>query len=314
MNTDTSASRALIAIVGLDTVGVAMARALQRVKTNYNVVGHDADPDRAREARATGAIDQTEWNLIHAVENADLVMISEPLDKAIATLEAIAPHVKPGALVTDMGTVKSEVLAAADRLLPAHASFVGSHPVLREGESPLSGATFCVMPSPSASDEAVRVLTQLVRAVGAEPYFIDPFEHDSLATAVSTLPFVLSSSLVRLIGDSASVRDLKRLAPAEFVALADGAMGGAHERAALSANAAPIVAWIDGLIDTLAELRIAIATGDQAALQAWIDAAEGAGEAWDSAAEPEHHSAAIDELKNRNIVSDTLFGRLGRRS
>jgi prephenate dehydrogenase len=188
----------------------------------------------------------------------------------------------------------------------------------------------------------VRVFTQLIKAIGAEPYFIDPFEHDALSSAITTLPFVLTSALVRLVGDSASVRDLKRLAPPEFrrltaiaqsphersslgLAVADlagrgagfdgdaaGTIGQARAAGGPAQSPHPLLAWLDGLVDGLGELRAAIATGDQAALGAWMDAAQSAAEAWEVAAEPEHHSAAIEELRSRNVVSDTLFGRLRR--
>jgi len=268
-----------VAIVGLGPTGVALGRALARVRTNFRLVGHDRDHDRLRAAVQLGAVDKGEWNLPATVEGADLVVLAEPLGQLLATMATIAPYLGPGCLVTDTAPVKVPVLGAAERLLPPGVSFIGGHPVLRrvaaDPGAPLAGCTYCLVPLPTAAASAVRAMTDLVGAMGAEPLFIDGAEHDALAAAVVQLPEVVSVVLARLVEDSPSARDLWRLAgPAfgEFTYLPDGTV--ADRREALLANAQAVQVWLDQAVDGLQAARRAVAEADADALTALLSAAE----------------------------------------
>ena len=95
---------------------------------------------------------------------------------------------------------------AAETLAPRRCDFVGGHPMAGKTQSIegadadlFSGATWCVAPSVTASEDAVRTVLGLIAAAGAEPFFIDPHEHDAYVAGVSHLPFVLSAALMNTV-------------------------------------------------------------------------------------------------------------------
>ncbi len=347
-----SATRApRIAIIGLGTDARALALALQRVKTDYELVGHDREAERARTALADGLVDRNEWNLFDAVEPADLVVLAEPLDQLLITLEQIAPHLRPGALVTDLAALKAPVLELATRVLPDEVSFVGGHLLIdrarvqraeqsrgagkggkrdgkragkREGAdsdspvdaptgtAPLHGATWCLSPAPNATDDAVRVLGRLVRAVGAEALFIDAKEHDALVAGVSLLPRLTAAAQLRLIAASPSADDLRRLAdPTLRVLLDDDDWRSPEDLATGSATRSALLHWLDGLETELARLRSALLDeGDDALTDLAAETTE-AFAGWLAPPEPGEQSAILDDLSPKNVMRRMLFG--GRR-
>ncbi|MER3468785.1 MAG: prephenate dehydrogenase/arogenate dehydrogenase family protein, partial [Thermoflexus sp.] len=96
-----------ITIVGLGTMGVSLGLALRRALPQVRLVGHDPDPERAREALRHQAVDRTDWNLPGACEGADLVLLALPLAEIEGTLRAIAPALEEGTLVMDTAELKA---------------------------------------------------------------------------------------------------------------------------------------------------------------------------------------------------------------
>ena len=126
---ESTRTAAVVSIVGLGRMGRALGLALQPVKTGFQVWGHDRDHERAKAAAKAKAVDKTSWNLIEVVEEADLIFLTEPLDQLGETLEAIAPHVRAGSLITDTAGTKTAVMVLAERFVPDGVSFIGGHPI-----------------------------------------------------------------------------------------------------------------------------------------------------------------------------------------
>lgn len=310
----------VIAVIGLGPVGLAVGTALARIRTDYRLVGHDRDHDRVKAALAAGAIDEGRWNLVAAVEDADLVFVAEPLAEAVETIGRIAPHVRAGALVTDTAPLMRPLLEAA-RALPAGVSFVSGHPVFGGAAAadggPFVGVTYCVVPAAGADEAAVRVLVDLIGAIGAEPYFIDAAEHDALAAAIDQLPHVAGAAMARLLGRSPSAADLARLVPPAMRATwFAGGRESADAAAAARVDAAATLAWLDGLIRELAEARDRLAAGDADALAAWLAEADDARTALAGPARAGQAGAAGDpwaEVEAVNPLRSLLLGRRKRR-
>lgn len=279
-----------ISILGLGPVGAALGSALAAVRTDYRLVGHDRAPERVRAALAAGAIDDGRWNLIAAVEDADLVVVTEPLGQAVETVAQIAAHVRPGSLVTDTVPAMRPMLRAA-AALPPGVAYVSGHPILGGGladrnvdtdgsgppASPFAGVVYCVVPAPGADAGAVRVLVDLIAAIGAEPYFIDADEHDALVAAVDQLPQLAGAALARALGFSPSSDDLARLVPRNlWASWLAGGRDGADAAAAALAGRDAVLAWLDALARELTALREHLAAADTAGLGAWLDAADAA--------------------------------------
>lgn len=318
--TESSGRTPVIAIVGMGRVGRALGSALQRVKTNYVVWGHDRDPDVTRDAAKARVVDKTSWNLIEVVDGSDLVFLAEPISELRATLEAIAPHVRDGTLITDTAGTKVAVMAMADELVPEGVSFVGGHPILDaafDGDEAdwFIGASYALVPAERASDTSLTVLGQLVTAIGAKPYYIGAEEHDALVAGVRHLPFLLASSLGRIVGSSASLPDLHRLAGAEVSLVLSIADTDAGVRQDVVANRAHLVGWLDAVVADLAAVREAITSDDAARLETLLAQADSARERWEAGSEAAgtSDSETMRELEDINPLRDMIFGRGFRR-
>jgi prephenate dehydrogenase len=278
-----------ITIVGLGRTGRSIGLALRKAKAPSRVVGHDRDGAVAGQARKLGAVEKTEWNLIAACEQADLVILSIPFSGIHDTLQAIAPHVKKGCVITDTAPVKGRVIAWAEELLPAGVYFVGGHPiVVAEGEGEeaaradlFHGAVYCLTPTPGVSEEAVQAVTELVYLLEAAPLFLDAVEHDGLVAGVEQLPPLLALALARAVTSAQSWRDIRKLAGGLFersTALLGGDAAAWSEMSL--GNEANVVRWLDALIDELQQLRELIVAGDGQALQEAFEAAQSSRARW----------------------------------
>ena len=316
-----------ITIIGLGPIGVAIGRALKRVRTDYTINAHDRDPKRVKAALNADAADDGDWNVVRSVQSADLVILTEPFDEQLETIGTIAEHVRPGALIAGVSSRLSPLLAVGADTVPDGVSFIATHPVpsshgwhsgeqtavdaegdMTSGPGPLQGATWCVAPSPSASAEAVRVFGRLVTAVGAQPLFIDVDEHDALVAGASRLPRIAYAALARVIARSPSAQDLRRLVDPALRDLLD--TPDPSTASEISGDPAMLV-WLDQLLSELNEIRSALADGDKEAVRALFDEADAARAIW--SARPGAPSAEIGrELREIGKVRNLLFGRRKR--
>lgn len=273
-----------IAIVGLGLIGTSMGLAIRQTQSkNIEVVGIDLEPTHTSTARRMGAIDREARTIPEAVSGADLVIAAIPVLAMRDLFEFIGEFLKEGAIVTDTGSTKKDVVAWAEELLPAGASFVGGHPMAgRETSGPkdadaamLNGAVYAVCPARNASQESVQAVVSLVQAIGAKPYFVDAAEHDSYVAAVSHLPFMLSVSLVNATTRSVGWREMSRLAATGYRDISRLASGDPvmHRDIAVT-NRDALVYWLDECIKDLHRLR-GMVKDDQAGLeQALVEAWE----------------------------------------
>ena len=267
---------AQVTVVGMGLIGTSLGLALQKVKKNFTIVGHDRDLNVAKEAARLGAIDKVEWNLISAVEDADMIFLAIPVSGIRDTFQAIAQELKQGVLITDTASTKAQVMVWAEELLPAHVSFVGGDPVVKRaghGQADASADLFqesfyCIVPATNADEQSVRVLVQLISSLGSEPYFVDAAEHDGLMAGIGHLPFILSAAMVRTATRSPSEKDLKRMAGQEFrnVTTFPSTDPAVFSDVCLT-NGDNIVGWIDRMIAELHDWRDLIDTQDAEQLE-----------------------------------------------
>jgi prephenate dehydrogenase len=173
---------------------------------------------------------------------------------------------KSGAVVTDTGSTKEEVLSWAQELLPRTVSFVGGHPMAGKAQSIegaeadlFKGATWCVTPSVIAEDAAIRNVLGMISALGAEPYFLDPGEHDAYVAGISHLPAVLSAALMNSLSKDSSWRDMKSLTAGGFRDMTRLAAGSPdmHRDIALT-NRDALTRWLDSYVTVLQDFRAAL--------------------------------------------------------
>ena len=118
-----------LAVLGLGLVGGSLAGAARKAHVAAEVVGHDIDPVEAREAEDRGLIDVSTEDPAEAVAGADLVVLAMPVPAMEDALRQVARSLEPGAIVTDVGSVKAPLAATLPRCLPASVTYVGSHPM-----------------------------------------------------------------------------------------------------------------------------------------------------------------------------------------
>ena len=268
-----------VLIVGLGLIGGSIGLALRRWSEErkvdgrkpLEVTGFDVNLDHQRHAEKLGAIDRGAWDLAKAAREADIVILATPVNGLREVMQDLAPHLKPGAIVTDTGSTKGQVMAWASEILPRSVNFVGGHPMAGKTQSIegaeadlFSGATWCVAPSVTASEDAVRTVLGLVAAAGAEPFFIDPHEHDAFVAGVSHLPFVISASLMNAISRDTSWREMKALTAGGFRDTTRLAAGSpAMHRDILLTNRDAVVRWIDAMTESLGEMRQALTSPEE---------------------------------------------------
>jgi prephenate dehydrogenase len=279
-----------VAIIGTDRISVSIALGLRALTEPPEIVGTDADLAVANLARKKGAYDQVERKPGWACRDADLVIVAEPLSAMRDIFAAIAPHLQPGCLVTDVAHLKAPVMRWAEELLPDNVFFVGGHPILNplvvslepleglEAASPdlLREALYCFTPPTGASGTVIDACTELATALEAYPFFIDVVEHDGLQAGVAGLPDLLAIALLRATVDTPGWQEMRKFANSRFAA-ATAAAAGANERAtALFLNREHVLPRLNALLRELVGLRDLL-TGDDAEPleQAFIGSAEG---------------------------------------
>ncbi len=142
-----------------------------------------------------------------AGHGAQLVVIAAPVDRIIPLVQQIAPHLAPGTLVTDVGSVKGEIARLGHAALGAHAHFIGSHPMAGSEKTGWEHAspdlflhrTCFVTPLADSSESASASLVQFWRDLGGEPVTVSPDQHDEIVAHISHLPQVLASALCALL-------------------------------------------------------------------------------------------------------------------
>lgn len=263
-----------ITIIGLGLIGGSVGLGLRRWSSANSdalrVVGFDHDIDKQSRAKAIGAIDAAEWSLAKALSDADIVIVATPVGAMQAIFEDIGSHLKQGAIVTDTGSTKADVLEWA-KSLPSHVDFVGGHPMAGKSESLdaadadlFKGATWVVCPSLTAAESSVRTVLGVIAAVEAEAFFVDPAEHDSYVAGISHLPFVAAAALMEAVANDAAWRDMKTLSATGLRDTTRLALGNPEmHRDILVSNRASIARWIDALTAKLQTVKEELEAGDE---------------------------------------------------
>jgi prephenate dehydrogenase len=329
-----------ITIVGTGFIGGSIGLALHQAEADFEVVGHDREHALARKAKKLGAVDKADWNLVSACEGADLIVIATPVGAIKDTLTAVGPYLKPGCLITDTASIKAQVIQWAEEILPKEVNFVGGDPIVPSTGSGhgsdvgataashpsggidaaradlFSGAIYCLMPSPGAASDAVRLASDFVRLLGAKPYFLDPLEHDGLMAGIDHLPFVLSTALLGITTEGASWQEMRKLAGGAFEsATRFVSTDPSTYRDACLVNGENIVRWIDACSRRLGELKETILAEDAEKLEQVFEAAVIARQRWLRAREGGDLEEEPSEIPTMTSFVGQLFGlgKLGRR-
>ena len=314
-----------VAIIGLGLIGGSIGLGLSSwSKANSDggpalqLVGFDNDIQQQQYAKKINVVDKTEWDLTRAVRDADIVILCVPVSATEQTFRDIADHLKPGAIVTDTASTKAEVLRWANEILPRTVNFVGGHPMAGKAQSIegaeaslFKGATWCVCPSVHASEEAIKNVLGIIGALEAEPYFVDPEEHDAHVAGVSHLPFVLSAALIRATSKDSSWRDMRSLSASGFRDMTRLASGSpAMHRDIAMTNRESLTRWVDAMIAELGEFRARLHGDDPVAAMNgyFVDAREARAD-W---ATQTHREGELVQDTDSELAGASMSGQMGR--
>jgi prephenate dehydrogenase len=286
------ADKLQVSIIGLGVVGTSAGLALRRYADKLQVTGHDRDTGAAGKAKSMGAVDRTEWNLINAVLKADRILLCIPLAEIRETLDAIKQDLKPGVVILDTADVKAPVLQWANELLPRNAHFIGGHPILlTEKQDQASSSAelferriFCLTASGTAEGDAIQAATNLVEALGAQPFYMDAVEHDGLMAAVEQMPALVAGALAGVTTSSPAWLEMRKLAGGQYYAGSQSlyATGQAAARACLG-NKENSLRWLAALQGELESWQTMVAAGDETGLTNAFENGFTARSAWLSA-------------------------------
>jgi prephenate dehydrogenase len=275
-----------IAMLGMGLIGGSLSLAWKKHRGYLHLVGYDV-PAVREEALRRGVVDAVAPTPAEAVAEADLVVLATPLGPMLGLLDAIGPALRPGTLVTDVGSVKSPILTHARKVLPAHSLFLGGHPMAGSEKNGVvhadpflfENATYVLCPP---DDEAADRLERdhpdfldILGSTGARILFMDAARHDRIAAAVSHLPQLLAVTLMNYIGDlhdedgrylrlaAGGFRDMTRIASSSFDMWRD----------ILAANEGPILDALAGFAAALQRTRNRVFQEDRDAMrQSFADA------------------------------------------
>lgn len=277
-----------LAIVGTGLIGGSFALALKEAGAVGEVLGVGRTPQSLAQAQKLGLIDRAvAWA---DAAQADCILLAMPVGETAAVLSQLAPHLKPGAIVTDAGSTKSNVVAAARAMLGARlADFVPGHPIAGSEQSGpaaaradlYAGRRVVLTPLADTRAGALATVRALWEAAGAQIELLDAALHDRVFAAVSHLPHLAAFALVdelaqRPDGDlffrfaASGFRDFTRIAGSSPEMWRDIAL----------ANRDALLAELDAYRDALQSLRTAVAEEDADALLKLFSRARAARENW----------------------------------
>jgi arogenate dehydrogenase (NADP+) len=187
-----------IGIVGLGLIGASLAGDLRQL--GHLVIGTSRQTATCELATQRGLVDKAGTELAILTEM-EAIVICTPIANILPTVAQLADLIKPGTLVTDAGSVKGSIVAAATELWP---QFVGGHPMAGKAENGIEAAElgmfqdqpYVITPIAGTDQLAIEQLASLVTALGARLYYASPAEHDRAVAWISHLPAMVSGSLI----------------------------------------------------------------------------------------------------------------------
>ena len=261
-----------VVIFGTGLIGGSFSLALKEAGAVEEVVGFGRTPATLREAQALGVIDRAGINPAHEIGDADLVLVATPVAQMPEIFERIVPYLGPNTIVTDGGSTKGDVVAAARAAFKGHiGKFVPAHPIAGAENSGPSAARWdlyrgkkvVVTPLPENRDDRLDRVKRAWALCGADIYELTPAMHDRVFAAVSHLPHLLSFALVHdlAVRENADLfftfaasgfRDFTRIAASHPEMWRDIAL----------ANREALLEELDGYQRQLTEMRMVLEAGD----------------------------------------------------
>jgi len=261
-----------VTIVGLGLIGGSLARALRRASLCASVTGYGRREAALRQAVMDGVIDDYSLDVREAVDGADLVVLATPLSTTESLMRAMNEGLKPGCIITDVGSAKGVVVAAARNALADRLPFfVPAHPIAGTEQSGVEASfaelfedhVVIITPLAETDRDAGEKIAMMWRGTGARVVELDVEHHDEVLAATSHLPHVLVYTLIDCLArmqDKQEIFDYAAGGFADFTRVASSSPE--MWRDICLANSASLLAVLDRFEQHLERARQAIAAGE----------------------------------------------------
>ncbi len=198
-----------VAFIGMGLIGSSLARALTEYGIARTVVCADRSKDVCVKAMELGIVEMATTEVEVALDGADLVVLATPVGSFAEVGERIGPHLKPGTIVTDVGSVKQAVLRDVGPNLPEGVHLIPGHPVAgtehsgpENGFASLFQGRWCILTPPTgANRDALERVTELWRRVGSNVEIMEAAHHDRVLAITSHLPHLIAYTIVGTASD-----------------------------------------------------------------------------------------------------------------
>ena len=210
--------------IGLGLIGGSIARGIKRACPTARIMAYMRTRAKLEQAKEDGIVDVILDGIGEPLLECDIIFLCTPVEYNAQYLTQIRPFLKPGALITDVGSTKEDIHRVVTTL-HMEEFFVGGHPMAGSEKTGyenstdhlLENAYYIVTPTAKTKQEDADRLVEIARSIGSIPIVLDYHEHDRIVAAISHLPHLIASSLVNLVKDSDNQNELmKRLAAGGF--------------------------------------------------------------------------------------------------
>jgi cyclohexadieny/prephenate dehydrogenase len=212
-----------VALIGLGLIGASLAHAVKRERLANTIAGYDAS-EAVRHRAAELGLAAIASSAADAVKDADLVILCSPVGSYREIATAIAPHLKPGAILSDVGSVKGAVIKDVAPFVPKGVHFLPAHPIAGTeqsgpdaGFSSLFDHRWCIITPPAGADaDAVARLKKFWEGCGSQVEVMDPGHHDLVLAMTSHVPHLIAYNIV------GTAHDLEKVAETEVIKFSAG--------------------------------------------------------------------------------------------
>jgi cyclohexadieny/prephenate dehydrogenase len=202
-----------IALIGVGLIGSSMAHAIRRGNLVNHIAGYAPRQETFDAAKAIGFADTLQREVAPCVQDADLIVLATPVGTFGGLAKEMAPHLKRGAILSDVGSVKTSVVRDVGPHVPDGVHFIPAHPIAGTEESgPAAGfaelfdGRWCILTPPAGTDiAAVERLRALWRAMGSNVELMDPHHHDIVLAITSHVPHLIAYNIVGTADDLETV-------------------------------------------------------------------------------------------------------------
>jgi prephenate dehydrogenase len=279
-----------ITIIGVGLLGGSIGLAARKNRVAKEIAGFVRNGKNISDCEKFGATDFATTDLLAAVSNSDLVILCTPLAQMAAITKQFLPALKRGAIVTDVGSVKSNVVRELESLVKkSGAHFVGSHPMAGAEKTGVAVAradlftnAVCVLTPTKKTDlAALKKLEQFWKSLGARVLKMDAAQHDLLVSRSSHLPHVVAATLANLVLNPASPKTQAQLCATGFRDTTRIASGSPEMwRDIARANRKNLSRSLDTFIADLQKFQRALKKSDTKAIAKFFETAKSRRDDW----------------------------------